>query len=87
MPREPVNPVTDVIHYEVPDLTEWEHDKVLDGLRELEQTPGIKKLIEKLEHSERRPGHPRPLASLPWEKAAARGCSEPDLFFDLHGSE
>ena len=81
----PVDPITDVCHYEVPDLTEWELHMVLEGLGALEQSSGVKKLVEKVGHSECKAGHPRPLASLPWEKARERGCSDADLIFDLGG--
>lgn len=82
---DPVDPIIDIVHYEVPDLTEWEHRKALEGLSKLPQTAGMKQLVEKLEHSEQRPGHPRPLASLPWDRAVKRGCSDWDLFWDLAG--
>ena len=82
----PVDPLTDVTHREIADLTEKQHELVIKAIYRLPPTESRRELADIFETAPRRPGHPRPLASLDWDRAERRGCSETDLFWDLaHG--
>lgn len=83
----PIDPVQDVTHRELPDLTEPQHELLVKAIYKLPPTDSRRELADLIETAPCREGHPRPQACLDWSKAAARGCTEFDLLYDLAHSQ
>lgn len=84
---DPIDPLVEISHREIPDLTEEQHELAVKAIYKLPPGDRRRELADLFETAPKREGHPRPQASLNWGKAGERGCSEVDLIFDLAHSQ